>query len=131
MMIPPIGRLIGVALLAVSLASCQRTIDVSGKGGSSIVVDRGCVLSITLSCSATVSPDYQYSWGDPVITGKAVQFQGYGEDPHASTMPGSSANKTYLLKAAEPGDANILIRANAGAKVLPKPADYTLKVHVQ
>ena len=120
-----------LTLLAVTaLTGCNRTEDITTTSGSTVDVKQGAKFSITLSTSPTVSPEYQYSWHPPQVSGGAVVYEGPGESKKRDKMPGSSGEQVFVFKAAQAGESEILIRVNAGPKA-ERADNYTLRVRVK
>lgn len=111
-------------------AGCNPIEDIGAASGSTIEVNKGGRFSITRGASPTVSPEYQYSWEAPVVSGAAVVYEGPGGGERDDKMPGSSSEQVFVFRAVEAGQADILIKLKAGAKVENR-SDYTLRIRVR
>ena len=93
-------------------------------------VSVGDRFAVVLDSPRSLSPEYEYSWGDPVVSGPAVAYVETQVRPPPPDIDGGVNKNMFVFEAKAAGKSSIRIpRKNAGAEA--PPGDHSIAIVVK
>lgn len=121
--------IIGIALLLVLLAGCDKVVNVdSSMNGSSITLEKGQQMVLKLASNPTTGFDWEIVGLDPAV----LQQVGEVEYKSDSMLIGSGGVNTWIFEAVDTGGMNLqLIYHRSWEKDIPPIETFDLDVTVK